>query len=112
MQITSPAGGLLILRYLFGLTGTSLTNGALGGTATRTDPTVIKTCLDGNLMALDIDGNGKYDALTGGGPIVRYMLNLRGNALITGAFDPMGSRTTASDIQVLRPASWAARFCA
>ena len=30
--------GLLIIRYLFGLTGSSLTTGALGGTATRTDP--------------------------------------------------------------------------
>ena len=35
--------GLLVLRYLFGLTGTSLTTGALGGTATRTDPAAIKT---------------------------------------------------------------------
>ena len=38
--------GLLTPRYLFGLTGTSLTAGALGGTATRTDPAVIKAYLD------------------------------------------------------------------
>ena len=50
--------GLLIIRYLFGLTGPSLTNGALGITATRADPTLIKTYLDGVRPLLDIDGNG------------------------------------------------------
>jgi len=35
-----------VLRYLFGLTGTALTNGALGATATRTDPAAIKAYLE------------------------------------------------------------------
>jgi len=39
------------------LTGSALTNGALGITATRTDPVVIKAYLDGMGLALDIDGN-------------------------------------------------------
>jgi len=91
--------GLLILRYLFGLTGTSMTTGALGGTATRTDPVAIKGYLDAIRGSLDIDGNGKADALTDGLLIIRYLFGLRDAALITGAFDPAGSRKTATDIQ-------------
>ena len=91
--------GLLVLRYLFGLSGTSLANGALGGTAGRRNPADIKTHLDGGLAALDVDGNGKRDALTDGLLIVRYMLGLRGSELITGAFDPTGSRTNAMAIE-------------
>jgi Protein of unknown function (DUF1566) len=91
--------GLLIIRYLFGLTGTSLTNGALGGTATRTDPAVIKTYLDGIRTSLDIDANGTADALTDGLLILRYMFGLRGTSLIAGAVDPLGSRNTAAAIE-------------
>ena len=39
--------GLLVVRYLSGLTGPSLTKGALGTTATRTDTVAIKGFLDG-----------------------------------------------------------------
>ena len=91
--------GLIILRYLFSLTGPALTSNALGGTATRTDPAVIKTYLDGIRTSLDIDGNLTPDALTDGLLILRYMFGLRGPALIAGAFDPAGSRTSVTDIE-------------
>ncbi len=91
--------GLIIIRYLFDLTGPALTNGALGGTATRTDPIVIKNYLDGMRPSLDIDGNNTVDALTDGLLIIRYLFGLRGNSLIAGAFDPMGSRNTSTTIE-------------
>jgi hypothetical protein len=91
--------GLLVIRYLFGLTGPSLTTGALGGTAGRTDPVTIKAYLDGIRPALDIDGNGSADALTDGLLIVRYLSGLRGTELIAGAADPLGIRKTAPDIE-------------
>lgn len=91
--------GLLIIRYLFGLTGPSLTSGALGGTAARSDPAAIKTYLDTFRPALDIDGNGTADALTDGLLILRYMFGLRGSPLIAGAVDPLGTRTTAPAIE-------------
>ena len=91
--------GLLIIRYLFGLTGTSLTNGALGGTATRTDPAAVKNFLDGKRLSLDIDGNGTTDALTDGLLIARYLFGRRGSALIAGAADPAGLRKTSADIE-------------
>jgi hypothetical protein len=90
--------GLLVIRYLFGLTGTALTNGALGGTATRTDPAAIKSYLDGIRTQLDVDGSGQADALTDGLLIIRYLFGLRGNALIAGAVDPQATRMTAPAI--------------
>ena len=92
--------GLLILRYLFGVTGTALTTNALGATATRTDPAALKTFLDGIRTALDIDGNGQVDALTDGVLIRRYLSGLRGSALIAGGVvDPLGTRSTAAAIE-------------
>jgi hypothetical protein len=43
--------GVLIVRYLFGVTGTQLTDGALGTGALRTDPVEIIAFLDGFLPA-------------------------------------------------------------
>ena len=112
LSVTPPrydalTDGLLVIRYLFGLTGPSLTLNALGGTAQRTDPAAIKTYLDGVRTQLDIDGNGVADALSDGLLIVRYLFGLRGASLISGAFDPAGSRTTAplieAQIQSLMP---------
>ena len=91
--------GLLVIRYLFGLTNASLTGGALGSTAMRTDPTVIKTYLDANRLAFDIDGNGNADALTDGLLIIRYLFGLRGAVLIQGAVAPGAPRNTVIEIE-------------
>ncbi len=92
--------GVIVVRYLFGLTGDALVSGALGGTATRTDPIAIKDYLDGIRPSLDIDGSGNAYALTDGLLIVRYLLGLTGPALISGAVDTQnGTRTTATKIQ-------------
>ena len=91
--------GLMTLRYLFGLTDTSLTNSALGGTATRTLPADIKAYLDAIRVDLDVDGNGSADALTDGLLILRYLFGIQGPSLIAGAVGTNATRTTAPDIQ-------------
>ena len=51
-------------------------------------------------QGLDIDGNGSYGATTDGLLAVRYLLGLRGTALISGAAVGAGaSRTTATAIE-------------
>lgn len=96
----APTDGLLIARYLFGVTGNSLVAGALGGTATRTDPAAIKSYLDSIRPLLDIDGNNSADALTDGLLIIRHLLGLTGDALISGAVDlQFGTRKLAPEIQ-------------
>lgn len=99
--------GLLVLRYLFGMTGPALTSGALGGTATRTDPAALKAHLATIRWALDVDGNYAIDPLTDGLLILRYLSGLRGDSLIAGALGPQATRTTpqaiAAHIQSLMP---------
>ena len=72
--------GVLAIRYMFGLTGGSLTAGALGATPTTRDADAVKAYLDLNRAAFDIDGDGKLDALTDGLLIVRYLFGLRSPA--------------------------------
>ena len=91
--------GLLVFRYLSRLTGPSLTGGALGNTAVRTDPAAIQAYFDAIRRGLDIDGNGMVDPATDGVLLLRYLFEVRGAALIAGAVDPSGTRTTAADIE-------------
>ena len=88
LKYDALTNGLLIMRYLNRVTGPALTARALGATATRTDPTVMKAYLDGFGLALDIDGNSVVDPASDGLLILRYLLGLRGAALVTGAADP------------------------
>jgi hypothetical protein len=50
-ETTALTDGVLIVQYLFGVTGTQLTDGALGTGALRTDPVEIIAFLDGFLPA-------------------------------------------------------------
>lgn len=48
---------------------------------------------------IDVDGNGVYAATTDGLLLMRYLLGLRGNALIAGAVGAGATRTTSSQIE-------------
>ena len=91
--------GLIVLRYLFGLTGSSMTLNALGPGATRTDPTQIKLYLDQVRPMLDIDDNGQTDALTDGLMLLRYLFGLRGDSLTTNAIGSNAKRMQAPQIE-------------
>jgi alpha-tubulin suppressor-like RCC1 family protein len=94
--------GLLIVRYLSGMTGAALTQGALGSTATRADPVAIKAHLDAIRSKLDIDGDGSFDPKTDGLLILRYLLGLRGTALTANALatvPQVPTRTLPVDIE-------------
>ena len=83
---TDANDGLLILRYLAGMSGAALVSGnVVSGDATRNTAAALAAYLDDLKPKLDIDGNGQVDALTDGLLILRYLLNIRGPALITGA---------------------------
>jgi len=90
--------GLLIVRYLLELTGTSLTSDAIGVGATRSAGD-IEQRLDGIKPALDVDGNGTTDALTDGVMLTRYLSGLRGSSLTGGLIGPGASRTTPAQIE-------------
>ena len=61
-----------------------------------------RTVIDIGAATLDVDASitaTRYDALTDGLLIIRYVFGLRGDALIAGAIDPLATRKTAGDIE-------------
>lgn len=80
------ANATLVLRYLLGLRGAALTNGALGANPGRTSAEPETYLAD--LLAqgkLDVDGDSQALAMTDGLLILRAMLGLTGTALTQGA---------------------------
>ena len=98
--------GVLVLRYLFGLRGSALTTGALGTGAGRTGEPQMSAYLLDILPLLDVDGNGKVDALTDGLMIMRKLLGMTGSAITANALGAGPTRPTAdieAYIQTLKP---------
>ncbi len=90
--------GLLILRYMFGLSGETLTVGVVGNDAERPDSDQIVTYLVTNNDQLDIDGNGSVDALTDGLLIIRELFGLSDSTLVTGVIASNATRITSSSV--------------
>ncbi len=92
-QADALSDGILIIRHLFGFTGSALTNGAVDPAGQRTDPNAIQNYLNSIDSALDVDLNQQADALSDGIMIIRSLFGFTGTALTSGAVDPGGQRT-------------------
>lgn len=90
--------GLLLLRYLFELRGEALTLGAMAEDSPLTSEEVEQILKESKIIQ-DIDGDGRVDALTDGLLLLRYLFQLRGDALISGAVSEGANRTTAQEIE-------------
>ena len=77
--------GLLVLRWMFGFTGTTLTSGAVGVDCSRCDAAAILTYLNGLADSFDIDDNGMREPLTDGLLVLRFLFGFSGSTLVTGA---------------------------
>jgi hypothetical protein len=96
-QSDALTDGLLILRFLFGVTGPALTEGSIGAGSSMNSAD-ISAFLTTNSVRLDVDDNGTNNALTDGLLIIHYLFGLRGTALISGAVGSGATRTTASEL--------------
>ncbi len=102
-RVDAATDVLLLQRYLLGLRGAALIDGARGPGA-RSDADMIASSIARLGNTLDIDGDGSVKATTDGLLVLRYVLGLRGTALTTGA-----SATTKAvdaierDLQALLP---------
>jgi hypothetical protein len=98
-QVLPLSDGLLVLRHLFGFSGATLTNGALGGGCTRCLAADITAYLNGIASQLNIDGNpGAPQALTDGLLVLRFLFGFTGTTLTTGAVGPSCTRCDAASI--------------
>jgi endo-1,3(4)-beta-glucanase len=90
--------GLLMLRHSFNLRGNGLIDGAVATDSTFTHEQV-EASLTAAYQIADIDDNGAVDALTDGLMLLRYMFNLRGEALVDQTVAQDAVRTTHAQIE-------------
>ena len=91
--------GLLILRSMFGLSGTPLISGVVADDAVYKYSGQIQSRIAALGDRIDIDNDGRTDALTDGLLILRYLFGLRGDVLIAGVVSDNAQRSEASDIE-------------
>ena len=96
--------GALIMRYLWGMRGEQLCSGIVAPGATR-DCAAIEDYLAAAGDRLDVDGNGRADAMTDAVIIIRYMLGIRGDSLCNGAIALDATRDCAEIAAFLEPAT-------
>ena len=90
--------GLLLLRYTFGLRGSSLSDNAIATTSSLT-PAEVESKVSSAMTYADIDDSGNVDALTDGLMLLRYLFGLRGTSLINLAVAIDANRSTAVEIE-------------
>ena len=91
--------GLMLLRYTFNLRDTALTAGAISADSPLTPAEVEANVAEAASSFADIDGSGNIDALTDGLLLLRYLFNLRDDALIAGAIAGGVERSTSADVE-------------
>lgn len=95
--VDASTDGLLLIRILFGLTGTAVTNGAIAPNASRKTYAAILPFV--NLALLDVDQNGATEALTDGLMILRAMFGLTGAPVLNNALGANANRSTWTAIR-------------
>ncbi len=97
---TEPlSDGLLVVRYLFDFSGDALTANAIAADAQRADAEAIAFFLASNEASLDVDGDGKVEALTDGLLIIRELFEFSGDSLVTDAVSSTATRSSGTSVK-------------
>ena len=97
-ETSALTDGLLVLRHLYGFSGTTLVDGAVTITAARPGTSAISNYFDTHAIQLDIDGDERIEALTDGLLLLRYLFGFEGTELIEGALGSGAVRTSDTEI--------------
>jgi hypothetical protein len=97
-QYDALTDGLLLLRGMFGLSEGALISGAVASDAIYTSSGEIVSRIDMLGDLVDMDGNGRVDALTDGLIVLRYLFGLRGDVLINGVIASDATVTSADGV--------------
>ena len=100
-SVNSWADGLLFIRHMYGLSGSSLVQDAVGNGCTRCSSSSVEVFLDQCAAsgASDIDGNGEVDALSDGLLAFRYIFG-SSTHLIDQSVGDGCERCTAAEVEV------------
>ena len=96
-EVDALTDGLLLLRYTFDLRNDSLIEGAVASDSPLSSAEIAAR-IETNISIADIDGNGEIDALTDGLLVLRYLFELRGNALTVEVIGDNATRNDPTDI--------------
>jgi hypothetical protein len=97
-QADALTDGLILLRYLFGVSGSSLTNGVMSPNSTMM-PSEVEVAVEKAQVIADVDGDGNVDALTDGLILLRYMFGLSAENLVDGVVSANATRASAESVQ-------------
>jgi hypothetical protein len=98
-KIEALTDGLLLMRSMFGFGGEQLVAGAVAGEGTRKTAAEIGTYITVIESKMDVDSDGKVEALTDGLLIVRFLFDFRRESLIAGAIGKDATRKTSEEIE-------------
>ena len=96
---TPLTDALLILRYAFGFSGSTLTTGAVGPGCTRCTAPAIESYIASIAMLLDVDDNDAFQPLTDALLILRRAFGFTGLTLVTSALGAGCMRCDAPAIE-------------
>jgi hypothetical protein len=88
----------MLLRYHFGLRGEYVTENAVALDSPLNSEEVIAE-MEAAFEIADIDDDAEIGALTDGLMLLRYLFNLRGNALTTGVVSLKANRSSNEEIE-------------
>ena len=92
--------GLLLLRSMFELTGSPLISDVIGSNAVYSSADEIEYRISSIESDLDIDNDGRVDALTDGLLILRYLFELSGEPLVSNVISSNAQRILPDDIEL------------
>ena len=91
--------GLLLLSRLFGFSGPTLVDGAVGDGCTRCESAEVESHVAANLTAFDIDDSGETGPLSDGLLVLRDLFGFDGATLVAGAIEDDCVRCEAEEIE-------------
>lgn len=97
--VTASLDGAIIARYLAGFSGNGLLQNLDLSGSLRSDSAEISRYLEMIRPLMDVDGNGTYSPLSDGLLLMRYLLGVRGDALVAGALGAGATRQSASAVE-------------
>lgn len=96
-QVDALTDGLMLMRYLFDMRGNNLTLDAKAEDSPLTESEIISS-ISTTMTILDIDLDGRKDALTDGLMLMRYLFGVSGENLIDSAISVGAIRNSYQDI--------------
>ena len=91
--------GLMIARFLFGMSAAGIASGATAADAAVTAPSALLFRLQDLRPLFDIDGNGRTEPLQDGMLLIRYLFGLRGLQLTLDAVGTGARRVDPAAIE-------------